>query len=57
MAANNFRYMPGVLFYLVRINMLICSIKLLFYYYLLGILIIDQLFLGLINTLGFYKII
>ena len=39
MVANNYRSMPSYYFVM----------------YLLGNLIIDQLFLGSINTLGFYK--
>ena len=53
MTTNNFGSMPSMFFYLVRIDMFLCLIKLFFVMYLLGLLIVDQLFLGLINTFDF----
>ena len=53
MTANNSESMLGMFFYPIRIDMLLCSIKLLFCNYLLSLLIVDQLFFDSINTLDF----
>ena len=55
MTTNNSGSMSGMFFHLVQINMLLCSIKLLFLMHLLGLLIANQLFLSSINTLNFTK--
>ena len=56
MVANNYRSMSGMFFYPIRIDRLLCSIKLLFCNVFIGFfVIIDQLFLGSINTLDLTK--
>ena len=53
MAANNFGSMPGMLSTKYELIFFIVSIKLLFFNVFIGPLIIDQLFLGSINTFDF----
>ena len=53
MTTNNFGFMLSMFFYLVRIDILLYLIKLLFYNVYIEFLIINQLFLGSINTLIF----
>ena len=57
MTTNYSRSMLGILSTQYELICFIVSIKLLFCIYLLDHLIINQLFLRSINTLGFYKII
>ena len=57
MIANNFEFMPGLLSTQYKLVCFTVSIKLLFCNVFIGFLIVDQLILGLINTLDFCKII
>ena len=53
MSANKSGSMPCMFFYPVQIDMILYSIKLLFCNVFIGLLIVDQLFFGSINTLDF----
>ena len=55
MTINNSEFMPSMFIIHYELICFIISIKLLFCIYLLGLLIVDQLFFESINTLDFTK--
>ena len=55
MTVNNSESISGMVFYSIQINILFYSIKLLFYNIFIKLLIVNQLFLSLINIFNFIK--